>query len=116
MKVKEPLLPIYEVTNINRLGQVDAYTQQGWMVSHRRDDEPVVVFKADEASIEEVVDAWREQQTVFTIESLLVSGITPGLGVAGDKMDRIIDAGDATAGFDLGNSFFEQALSFCARE
>jgi hypothetical protein len=41
-----------------------------------------------------MVDARRQQQSVLTVQPLLVGRITPQLGMARNQMNGIFDAGD----------------------
>jgi hypothetical protein len=59
VKVEELLLAAGESTHIDRGGRVDAHSLEGGHVSDRRDYELAVVLEADEATIEEMIDAWR---------------------------------------------------------
>ena len=38
----------------------------------RGDDKVTGILKADEAPIEQVIDAWSQQQSIFSIEALIV--------------------------------------------
>ena len=66
-------------------------------MSDRGDDELAVVFEANEASIEQMIDARRQQQAIFAVEPLLVGRVPPRLAMAGDQVDRIFDAGDTAS-------------------
>ena len=45
-------------------------------MGYRGNDQPPVVLEADEAAVEEMVDARCEQQTVLSVETFLVA-LTP---------------------------------------
>src|SRR5260370_27706762 len=72
-----------------------------------RNDKSAVVFKTNEPTIEQMVDARRQQQSVLTVQPLLVGGIAPRLPVARNQMNEIFDACDAAFGLDLSHSLFE---------
>ncbi len=50
----------------NQKAQID-----GW-VKDRRDNQPTGVLKTDETAVEEMIDAWCEQQAIFATEPLFV--------------------------------------------
>ena len=54
-----------------------------------RNDKSAVVFKTNEPAIEQMVDARRQQQSVLTVQPLLVGGLTPRLAVARNQMNEI---------------------------
>jgi len=58
MKVQELFLAAGEPSDIDHLGRVDAHSLEGGPVSDWRDYELAVVLEADEATIEEMIDAW----------------------------------------------------------
>ena len=84
MKIKECFLPAREPTYIDWLSNIDPHPLQRRAVSNRRDDEPSVVLEANKTSVEEVVYARRQEQTVFTIEPFFVCRIALWLAVARD--------------------------------
>jgi hypothetical protein len=57
-----------------------------------------------------MVDARRQQQSVLTVQLLLVGGTAPRLAVALNQLNEIFDACDAAFGLDLSHSLFEQVL------
>src|SRR5712664_2448520 len=54
-----------------------------------RNDQSAVVFKPNEPTIEQMVDARRQQQSVLTVQSLLVGRIAPRLAMARNQMNGI---------------------------
>ena len=111
MKIEELLLAAGESSHVDNLRGVDAHSLEGWTVSDRRDDELSVVFEANEPTIEEMINARRQQQAIFAVESLFVGRVPPRLAVTCNKVHRIFDAGDAASCFDLAHPILEQALS-----
>ena len=78
---------------------------------NRRNDQSAVALEPNEAPIKEVIDAWRQEQPVLTIETFFIRAVTPRLAMASDQMDRIRDARDAAALFDFHDTLLEQALA-----
>ena len=60
-------------------------------MSDRRDYELSVVLEANEAAIEEMINARRQQQTILAVEPLLVGRVPPRLAMTRDQMHRIFD-------------------------
>jgi len=61
-----------ELANVHRIRCVDAHALERWPVRDRRNDELARVLKTDESAVEEMIDARREQQSVFAVEPLFV--------------------------------------------
>ena len=101
VEIQELLLAAGEPAHVDDLCGVDAHSLKRGTMSDRGNDEPAVVFEADEAAIEQMVDARRQQQSVLAVQSLLVGRVAPRLAMARDQMNRIFDAGDPASGFDL---------------
>jgi hypothetical protein len=72
-----------------------------------RNDKRAVVFKPNEPTVEQMVDARRQQQSVLTVQPLVVGRIAPRLAVARNQMNEIFDACDAAFGLNLPHSLFE---------
>lgn len=77
---------------------------------HRRDDRPTVVLEPDEATVEQVVHARREEQTVFAIKALLVGCVSPRLAMTRPEVFRLVHSGDSTSAFNLHHPLVEQPL------
>jgi hypothetical protein len=58
-----------------------------------------------------VIDARRQQQAVFTVKALFVAGIAPGLAVAGNKVNRVVDPGDSASSLDQHDPLLEETLA-----
>jgi hypothetical protein len=50
------------------------------------------ITATNKPTIEQMVDARRQQQSVLTVQPLLVGGSTPRLAVASNPMNEIFDA------------------------
>src|SRR5512134_2478606 len=111
MKIEELLLAAGEPSHIDDPCRVDAHAFKRGTMSNRGDYELAIVLKADEATIEEMINAWSQEQSILAVQSLLVRRVPPGLAVTGDEVHGVLNAGDAAAGFNPGHPFSEQALS-----
>ena len=69
-------------------------------MSNRRYDELSINFEANKSTIEKIIDSWREEETVLTVQPLLVGSIPPRLAMACRQMCRVLDAGYSTSAFD----------------
>ena len=74
---------------------------------NRRNDQCAVALEPNEAPIKEVIDAWRQEQAVLTVETLLIRAVAPRLAMATDQMDRIRDTRDPAALFDFHDTLLE---------
>ena len=72
MKIKKLLLPAAKAPHVNNLIGIDTHALEGWAVGDWRYDETPHVFETNEPAIEEMIDAWRQQKTIFTIEAFFV--------------------------------------------
>ena len=65
----------------------------------RGDDKVTGILKADEAPIEQVIDAWSQQQSIFSIEALIVRRVAPRLAMAGNGIGRysLLKSGSQTS-------------------
>ena len=97
VKVQELLLAAGEPAHIDGLCGVDAHSLKGGTMRNRRDDEPAVVFEANEAAIEEMIDARRQKQSILAVQSFFVGRVPPRLAVARDQVHGIFDARDAAS-------------------
>ena len=75
-----------------------------------RNDEPSIVLEADEATVKEVVYTRGQEEPVLAIQSLLIRGITPGLAMARDEMNRVLNPGYPAPRFDFAHTILEDAL------
>ena len=75
------------------------------------DYERAVVFETDEASIKEMVNAGRQQQTVFAVEAFVIGRIPPWLAMTGYEVRWVLDTCDAAFQFDIADTLFEETLS-----
>src|SRR5690606_9050276 len=78
---------------------------------HGRHDHLTVVFETDETSVEEMVDARRQQQPVLAVEPLLIGRVTPWLAVAGSQVLVTIHSSDAAGTLDRHHPLLEEALA-----
>lgn len=72
MKVKKPPLALGEPTDVHYAAYLDAHAQQRRTMRQRRDNQCSVVLEADEPTIEQLIDARREQEPVLAVERSLV--------------------------------------------
>jgi len=82
MVFQKRALPIRESTNIDRHPDRNAHPFQGRQMGYWGHDEIAVIVKADEPTVEQVIDARRQQQPILTIEPFIIGGIAPRLTVA----------------------------------
>ena len=54
-----------EDAGVNDVRRVDAHSMERWSMCDRRDDEPAVIFESDKATVEEMIDALRQKQSIF---------------------------------------------------
>src|ERR1017187_5191299 len=80
-------------------------------MSHRRNYQPPVIFKADKAPVEQMIDGWCQQQAVLPIETFLVCAIPPWLAVACPQVRRILNFGDPAARFNAHYPLLEESLA-----
>ena len=76
-----------------------------------RDNQPTAVLEADETSIEQVIDARRQQQAVLAVQAFLVARISPRFAVACPQMGGIIKKGDSASMFNPHDPLLEQSLT-----
>ena len=86
MEVEKPPLALGESADVNDLLRLDAHSLKGRPVSDRGHDEVAGILEADEAPVEQVVDAGRQQQSILPIEALVIRRVPPGLAVACHKV------------------------------
>jgi hypothetical protein len=67
MEVEKLLLPAREFSHIDNVVGIDPHAMKRWPMSYWRDYEFSVVFKANEPTIEEMMDARSQKQAVLTI-------------------------------------------------
>src|SRR5713226_2508016 len=67
MEIEKLLLTARERANIDGLGRIDPHSLKRGVMRNRRNNQPPAVFKADEAAIEQVIDARRQQQSVLIV-------------------------------------------------
>jgi hypothetical protein len=111
MEVQELLLARGEVTDGHRFFSFHPHLLQRRQVSDGADDEPARIFEADEASVEQVVDAGCEQQPVFSVEPLFVVGIPPWLAVTSHEVGRPVYPCDPAPSFMLKHTLLEEPLA-----
>ena len=70
-----------------------------------------VALEGDESPVEEVIDGRREEQSVLSIETLIVRRIAPGFAVAGPQVRWKFDSRHSAAPFDLCDSLSKESLS-----
>jgi hypothetical protein len=84
MEIEKLLLTARERTNIDGLGCIDPHSLKRGVMRNRRNNQPPVVFKADEAAIEQVIDAGRQQQSVLAVQPFLIGRVAPWLTMTCD--------------------------------
>jgi hypothetical protein len=72
MEIEIGPLALREATDIDDAPRLDAHALERRQVRDRREDEITMVFEADESPIEQVINAGRQQQSVFSVEALFV--------------------------------------------
>ena len=73
----------------------------------RGDDQRALILKADEGTVKEVINTWREQETVFPVQPLFVIQVSPRLAMARNQMNQIVNAGDPALFLDLDDTLLE---------
>jgi hypothetical protein len=107
MEIEKLLLTACERANIDGLGRIDPHSLKRGVMRNRRNNLPPVVFKADEAAIEQVIDARRQQQSVLAVQSFLIGRVAPWLTMARDQMNGIFHPCDPASGLDLAHPLLE---------
>ena len=107
MEVEKLLLAACERANIDGLGRINPHSRKRRMMSNRKNNQPTVVFKADEAAIEQVIDARRQQQSILAVQTFLISRVAPWLTMARDEMNGIFHPSDPASGLDLAHPLLE---------
>ena len=82
MEVEKPPLPLGESANVDDALRLDSRLLERRLVGHGRDDEFTRALEADKSRVEQVIDAWHQQQSILPIEPFVVRRIPPGLAVA----------------------------------
>jgi hypothetical protein len=75
VKIEELLLAARKSTHVHNRLCVDAHSVERRTVRHWGDEEGTVVLETNEASIEQMINAGREQQTILSVEALFVAGV-----------------------------------------
>lgn len=78
---------------------------------HRGDDQEAVVLEADEATVKKMVNAWRQEQAVFSIQALLIGRIAPGLAMTGHQVHWVLNTCETASGFNFADSLLEEPLT-----
>src|SRR5450755_5015968 len=107
MEIEKLLLTACERADINGPGRIDPHSLKRLVLSNRRNNQPPVVFKADEAAIEKVIYARRQQQSVLAVQSFLISRVAPWLTMTRDQMNGIFHTCDPASGLDLAHPLLE---------
>src|SRR6266581_4734059 len=89
VEIEKLLLTACERANIDSPDRIDPHALKRWLMCNRRNNQPPVVFKAYEATIEQVIDARRQQQSVLAVQSFLIRRVAPRLTMARDQMNGI---------------------------
>jgi hypothetical protein len=89
VEIEKLLLTACESANIDRPNRIDSHTLKRWLMCNQRNIQPPVVFKPDEAAIEQVIDARHQQQSVLAIQSFLIGCVAPRLTMARHQMNGI---------------------------
>ena len=95
VKIEELLLAASEASHVYSPCEIDAHSSERRTMRDRRDDKATVVLETEEPAIEEVIDARGKQQSVLTVESLLIGRVAPWFAMACNEMHGIFNAGDA---------------------
>jgi hypothetical protein len=101
MEIEKLLLTACERADIYVLGRIDPHSLKRGVMRYWRNNQSPVVFKPDEAAIEQVVDARRQQQSVLAVQSFLIGRVAPWLTMARDQMNGIFHPCDPASGLDL---------------
>src|ERR1700730_642047 len=107
VEIEKLLLTVSERANINSPGRIDPHAPKRGVIRNRRNNQPPVVFESDESTIEQVIDARRQQQSVLAVQSFLIGCVAPRLTMARDQMNGIIYTCDPASGLDLAHPILE---------
>jgi hypothetical protein len=72
VELEEMLLTGGERADVDGLSGVDTHPKKRGAIRDGRNDKRAVIFETDKSAIEQVVDARREQQSVFAIQTFVV--------------------------------------------
>ena len=73
MKVEKPPLALAESADVDDALRLDTHALEGRLVCDRRHDEVAGILEADEAPVEQVIDAGRQQQSILPIEPFQIN-------------------------------------------
>jgi hypothetical protein len=73
VEIKELLLAAGERAHVDGLRSDDTHPKKRGAMHDGRNDKRAVIFETDKSAIEQVVDARREQQSIFAIQTFVVS-------------------------------------------
>jgi len=110
MIIQEPPLAFAEWADIDNAISLYAHPVQGMMIGDWRDDEPTVVLEADKSSVEQVIDARRQQQSILAVQAFFVVRVSPRLAVARPQVGEIFNQRDPASVFQLHDPLFEKPL------
>lgn len=104
MKLQVLALPCGETTNVLQRVWRNSHLSHRSLIGDRRYEDISVVRKRDEASIEEQIRIWRQEEAILTVEPFLVAGISPRFRVARPKVLGIRNTCKATTPLYLRHS------------
>jgi hypothetical protein len=89
VKVEKLSLALCESPDVDDALRLDAHTLERKPVGDRRHDEVTGIREADEAPVEQMVDAGRQQEPILSIEALFIR--RPAILGSGSRMVRYWD-------------------------
>ena len=89
MEVEVRPLPLGEPAHVDDALRLDPHAFERRQVRDRRDDQIPGVLEADDAPVEQVIDAGGKQQSVLPVEALVVPGVALPQAMAGDEVNGV---------------------------
>jgi hypothetical protein len=72
VKLKEALLSCRKGSYVDPSVCRDTHTFKGWPVGDGRNNQISVAFESDKSTVEQMVDAWSQQETILSFEALFI--------------------------------------------
>jgi hypothetical protein len=103
--------PRRERSHVNRLPRWHAHPLQRRSIRYRRYNQFAIVLKADEPSVEQMIDTGRKQKPIVSVQAFVVCGIPPRLAVTGPQVRGIVNARNAAESLNRHHPLLEETLA-----
>ena len=107
MKIQELFLAAAEPAHIGNRRCVYARSLERGIMSDRGNYELPVILEANEPTIEEMIDARCQQQSVLGVQALFVVRVSPRFTVARAQIGGILNEGDSASVFNPHDALLE---------